>query len=92
MRYLNLFICFYDTLHLITNIRSNWQKGKKQTLKLEDPIQAVIAKRPDLIHIFKLENDSFLKLRRLNYATLSLSNFGKQKVYLAINIFSEKTI
>lgn len=50
------------------------------------------SKRSNLIHIYKLENDSFDKLTRSNYTTLPLSNFEKKKASLAINIFSEKTI
>ena len=52
----------------------------------------MIEKQSDLIHIYKLGNDSFVKLARLNYTTLSLNNFEKQKVSLAMNIFNEKTI
>ena len=36
------------------------------------------------------END-FFKLTKLNYATLYPSDFEKQKVSLAVKVFSEKT-
>ena len=44
------------------------------------------------LHIYKLENVSFVRLKNLNYATLYLKNFDKQKVSLARNVFSEKAV
>ena len=85
-------ICLYDPLHLLKN-RSNWQTEKSKHWSLKTPkSNKQSSKRSNLIHIYKLENDSFDKLTRSNYTTLPLSNFEKKKAYLAINIFSEKTI
>ena len=48
----------------------------------------------DLIHIYKPECESFVKLAKLNHATLYPSNFEKQKVCLIIEYecFNEKTV
>ena len=52
--------------------------------------QAVILNWSVLIHVYKLENDSFVKLTELNYVTIHPSNFEKQKVSMATNILTKK--
>ena len=90
MRYLNVFI--YCTMQHIYLKTVKDRKKKMQKLKFKDPKteQTVIAKWSDLIYILKLKIDSFVKLIKLNYATLYPSDFETQKVSLAINIFNEK--
>ena len=39
-----------------------------------------------------MENDSLVKLTKLNYATLYPSSFEKQKVILTINVFNEEIV
>ena len=50
--------------------------------------QAVILNWSVLIHVYKLENDSFVKLTELNYVTIHPSNFEKQKVSMVMNVFN----
>ena len=46
----------------------------------------------DLINIYKSEEHLIIKSTKLNYATLFPTNFQKQKVCLATNVFNEKTV
>ena len=46
----------------------------------------------DLIKIYKQEASCPIKLTKLSYATLYPTNFEKQKVSLAVNVFNEKTV
>ena len=65
-----------------------------QKLKFVNPEdgKTLIAKWSDLVKINKLEEHSIVKSTKLNYATLYPTNFEKQKVSLAVNIFKEKTV
>lgn len=83
----------YGSTHLLKNIRNIWQVEKIQKLKSKDPEteQTLIRNWSILIHIYKLENDSFVKLTKLNYATLCPSNFEKPKVSLTLDLeFNDK--
>jgi hypothetical protein len=84
----------YDPTHLLKNIRNNWHTEKMQKLKFIDPEtnQIVIAKWSDLVKIYDSEKDSMLKNTKLTHATLYPTNFEKQKVSLAMNIFNERTV
>ena len=64
---------------------------KLKFVKPEDG-KTVIAKWSDLIQIYKLGEHSIVKSTKLNYATLYPTNFEKQKLSLAMNIFNEKTV
>ena len=64
---------------------------KLQFVNPEDG-KTVVAKWSDLVTIYKLEVNSIVKTTKLNYATLYPTNFEKQKVSLAMNIFNEKTV
>ena len=77
----SLFI-LYSSAHLLKGIRNNWFKDPETE-------KTVIAKWSVSIHIYKLENDSFVKLTKLNYPTLYPSNFERQKVPLIMNVFKE---
>ena len=46
----------------------------------------------DLVKIYDSEKDSMLKNTKLTHATLHPTNFEKQKVSLAMNIFNERTV
>ena len=65
----------YDSSHLLKNIRNS--------------AKTVIARWSDLVEIYRSEEHSIVK--STNYATLYPTNFEKQKVSLAMNIFNEKT-
>ena len=82
----------YDPVHLVKNIRNNWITERKQELDFKDPTTQVecTAKWNDLVSIYKSEKGC--PLTRLNYQTLYPNNFEKQKVYLACNVFNEKTV
>ena len=84
----------YDPTHLLKNIRNNWHTEKMQKLKFTDPAtnQTVTAKWSDLVNIYNSEKDSIVKNTKLTHATLYPTNFEKQKVSLAMNIFNEKTV
>ena len=83
----------YDPTHLLKNIRNNWHTEKIEKFKFTSPENAVsvIAPWKDLIKIYKLEEHSVTKLTKLDYATLYPSNFEKQKVSLAMNVFNGKS-
>ena len=61
-----------------------------QKLKFVNPEngKTVVAKWSDLVKIYKLEENLIVKSTKLNYPT----NFDKQKVSLAMNIFNEETV
>ena len=83
-----------DPTHLLKNIRNNWVTEKTRTLKFTCPETGrnVVAKWSDLVAIYNEEMSSFIKHTRINYASLYPTNFEKQKVALALNIFNEKTV
>ena len=83
----------YDPPHLLKNIRSNWHTEKMQKLRFPSSEQeTVIAQWKDLVDIYRAEEHSIVKSTKLDYATLYPTNFEKQKVSLAINVFNEKTV
>ena len=83
-----------DPLHLLKNIRNNWHTEKMQKSKFGNPEDGstVTALWSDLVKIYKSEEHYFAKSTKMNYATLYPTNFEKQKVSLAINIFNGKTV
>ena len=52
----------------------------------------MIARWSDQVGNYRCEEHSIVKSTRLNYASLYPTNFEKQKVSLAMNIFNEKTV
>ncbi|RUS83569.1 hypothetical protein EGW08_008675 [Elysia chlorotica] len=81
----------YDPVHLFKNLRNSWITEK--TKSLDFPIGPTVktARWSDLIEIYNQEKDSLLKLSSLTHASLFPNNIEKQKVSLAIEVFSEKT-
>ena len=65
-----------------------------QTLDFVEPQTKKVyqAKWSDLVSIYESEMKSIIKLTKLCYASLYPTNFEKQKVNLAVNIFNEKTV
>ena len=90
----SMLFLLYDPSHLLKNIRNNWHTEKMQKLKFTCPEDGstVTALWSDLVKIYKSEEHSLAKSTKLNYATLFPTNFEKQKVSLAMNIFNEKTV
>ena len=90
----SILFLLYDPSHLLKNIRNNWQTEKMQKLKFTCPDDGriVTALWKDLINIYKSEEHLIIKSTKLNYATLFPTNFEKQKVCLATNVFNEKTV
>ena len=80
----------YDPTHLLKNIRNNWHTEKMQKLKFIDP--ETNQNWSDLVKIYDSKKDSMLKNTKLTHATLYPTNFEKQKVSLAMNIFNERTV
>ena len=83
----------YDPSHLFKNVRNNWVTEKMQTLEFIDPEtkETYTTKWKDLVNIYKSELESDLTLTKLDYKTLHPNNFEKQKVYLVVNVFNDKT-
>ena len=84
----------HDPPHLFKNIRNNWVTEKMQSLDFVEPYtkKVHLAKWKDLITLYNTEIDSLIKRMNLCYAALYPTNFEKQKVNLAANIFNEKMI
>ena len=89
----SMLFLLYDPPHLLKNIRNNWHTEKMQKLKFPSSEHGtVLAQWKDLVEIYKSEEHSIVKSTNLDYATLHPTNFEKQKVSLAVNIFNEKTV
>ena len=73
---------------------NNWITEKMKTLDFTDPYsgQKGSAKWSHLIEIFEDELKNSVKLTKLPYSSLYPTNFEKQKVSLAMNIFNAKTV
>ena len=65
-----------------------------KTIDFIEPFSRVVsqARWSDLVSIYKDEAHCLIKSTRLSYATLYPTNFEKQKVSLAVNVFNEKTV
>ena len=90
--FLILFL-LYNPTHLLKNIHNNCVSEKSKILIFTDPDtgKTVVPKWKDLIEIYRDESQSYIKYTKLDYASLYPTNFEKQKVHLACNIFNEKT-
>ena len=90
--YSELFL-LYDPVHLIKNIRNNWVTEKTQRLRFTnlDTGYSGTARWDDLKKVYEEDQRKFLKLTKLDYRTIYPSNFDKQEVSLALNVFNEKT-
>ena len=79
----------FDPVHLLKSIRNNWVTEKNQTLTFFD-----FAKWKDVIDIYKddIQEEVLVKSTKLNRQSLWPNNFEKQKVYLVLNVFSEKVV
>lgn len=84
----------HDPTHLFKNIRNNWVTEKMKTIDFKEPFTREVfpARWSDLVSIYKSEASLPIKSTKLSYATLYPTNFEKQKVSLAVNVFNEKTV
>ena len=91
--YTELFL-LYDPTHLLKNVRNNWYTEKMQQLRYTDPESGTIcvAQWADLISIYNKECQSLPTHTTLTYSALHPTNFEKQKVSLALQVFNEKTV
>ena len=90
-QYCELFL-LYDPVHLVKNIRNNWCTEKMKMLKFFDKEKDTVctASWSDLVNIYKKESEGIVTLTTISYAALYPTNFDKQKVSLALQIFNEK--
>ena len=84
----------YDPVHLLKNIRNNWCTEKSQRFTYFDAENNCtgIASWWDLISIYQRESEGVVKETTLSCAALYPTNFEKQKVSLALQVFNEKTV
>ena len=85
-----LFLLF-DPVHIFKNIRNSWITEKTQTFKFDHQDSICIARWSDLKSMQEYEETSLLKLSSLTRQSINPTNIEKQKVCLALNVFSEKT-
>ena len=90
-QYCELFL-LYDPVHLVKNIRNNWCTEKMKMLKFFDKEKDTVctASWLDLVNIYKKESEGIVTVTTISYAALYPTNFDKQKVSLALQIFNEK--
>ena len=83
----------YDPTHLFKSIRNNWVTEKMKTLDFTHPCLGCLeCQQNGLIWSIFLKKSCPIKLTKLTHASLFTTNFEKQKVSLAMNIFNEKTV
>ena len=89
----SLFVCLYCHA-LLEYTRNNWVTEPSQTMEFVEPITQNVhqAKWKDLVQIYHHECNLIIKETKLSYAALYTTNFEKQKVQLACDIFNEKTV
>ena len=79
---------------MLKNIRNNWCTEKSQKLKyfdIEKNTTAIACWR-DLVAPYKKESEGIVKQTTLSFSALYPTNFEKQKVSLALQVFNEKTV
>ena len=95
-----LFLLF-DPVHLVKNLRNNWQTEKTGTLsfpakQLDGQDEWYHAQWDHLKQLYYHESDSGnsgrLSLSKLSKASVFPKGIEKQKVSLALDVFSEKTL
>ena len=77
LRYLNIFFdCMTEHIYLKKLGTMDRQKYfRNLSLKATRTAETVITKCSDSIHLFKLKNELFIRLAKLNYAVSYPSNF-----------------
>ena len=87
----NIFL-LYDYVHLIKSIRNNWLTEKMQELKYSDCGLEKTAKWVDLKKLVELENNSIVKLSKLNEISICPKPIERQNVALCLKIFCVETL
>ena len=88
----------YDPVHIIKNLRNNWITERTRTLCFpvidyfaSNVFQSRYACWKHLQDLYQHESMQPTKLSRLTKASIEPSNIEKQKVSLALNVFSDET-
>lgn len=84
----------FDSVHLIKSIRNNWITEKSQEIAFTPPGKSdtVVAKWSDIADVYRSECQNPLKRTTLTSMALCPSNFDRQKVSLALQVFNDKTV
>ena len=82
-----LFLLF-DPVHIFKNIRNSCITERTQTITFDHQDNICIARWSDLKSTQEYEVTSLLKLSSLTRQSINLTNIEKQKVGLALNVFS----
>ena len=83
----------YDPVHLIKNLRNNWESEPTRTLQ----VPSLSSNAPffacwnDLVSLHKDEKATMMQASKLTDSALNPSNLQKQKVSLALQVFCEET-
>ena len=87
----NRFILF-DYVHVIKCIRNNWltEKTKQLLFKWKDSV--CVAKWSDLVELQKVENNSLVKLSKLNEVAVTPKPIERQNVDTCLRVFCDRTI
>ena len=81
----------YDPVHLLKNIRNSWITESTKTLAFQHEGSTKLAHWSDLVQLHEHEQNTILKLSALTQNAVMPNNLQKQKVSLALQVFSEKT-
>ena len=81
----------FDFVHLIKCLRNLWYTEKCGELQYNDDGIIRIAKWNHLAMLFELEKESLVSLSELNQVAIAPRPIERQKVGLALRVFSEKT-
>ena len=87
----NIFL-LYDYVHLIKSIRNNWLTEKVHKLKYSDCGLEKTTKWVDLKKLVELENNSIVKLSKLNEVSICPKPIERQNVALCLKIFCVETL
>ena len=83
----------YDYVHLMKCIRNKWLTEKLGMISFEDETgQQCFARRSDLKALLKAEEDSLVKLSKLNFKSVHPKPVERQNVNLCLNVFSDETV
>ena len=83
----------FDSVHILKNLRNNWHIEKTQSIKFKDGGEGdhLTASWADLKDLHRHETNLCLRQSKLTKAAVFPTNIEKQKVNLALYVFSEKT-
>lgn len=84
----------FDTVHIYKSLRNNWFTEKDQQIQFFPPggVEFVTAKWDDLVELYLSECENPIKRTILTAQSINPSNFDRQKVSFACQIFNDKTV